>query len=147
VVFAIGAIVLLLFAATGRDYGYVPSGSHHVPRMMIVYGEITLPRWIAWGIPALILVTIACRLESCIRWPFAFLGKYTYSVYLCHGIVIGTMLTISTRLGIESTAWTLLLLPVMLVVAVGASYRLIELPMIYLGKRLTDRYRSFRATS
>lgn len=44
--------VIFLIAAMGRDGGYPPDlDLQNAPRMLITYGDILLPRWIAWGYP------------------------------------------------------------------------------------------------
>lgn len=78
------AVLIFFAAATGVD-SY--SGSEKItemaaPRMYILlYGE-EMPRWIAWGIPSSLFFILFITLEKKISWPFSFLGKYTYSVYL-----------------------------------------------------------------
>jgi len=141
----VGVTTLFLLAATGRDGGYPPAlDVEHAPRMMIAYGEFLLPRWIAWGLPALAVVAVALRLESSLTWRMAFLGKYTYSVYLCHTFAISAALILPRRAGAE--AWMLVLLPVFLVLISSLTYRCIEHPMIRKGKRLSERFKRFPAT-
>lgn len=131
----ITATGLFLFAATGRDGGYPPDlDLLNAPRMLIAYGEILVPRWIAWGLPALAVVAVSLHLESSISWRPAFLGKYTYSVYMCHTFAISASLVVPRLVGIEE-AWMLVLLPIVLVLVTGASYNIIEHPMIRAGRR------------
>lgn len=130
---------LFLLAATGRDGGYPAHlDLGHAPRMLIAYGDLLLPRWLAWGVPALAVVAVALRLESSLRWRPAFLGKYTYSVYLCHTFAISAALVLPRRTGAD--AWMLVLLPICLLVISGLIYRFIEHPMIRVGKHLSDRF-------
>jgi len=132
------AVALFLLGATGRDGGYPAElDLGHTPRMVIAFGDLLLPRWIAWGLPAWAVVAVALRLESSLDWRLAFLGKYTYSVYLCHTFAISLALVLPRRVGAES--WMLALLPLSLLVIAGITYRAIEHPMIRVGKRLTDR--------
>ncbi|TXI21826.1 MAG: acyltransferase [Roseateles sp.] len=133
----VGAVALFLLGATGRDGGYPAElDLGHAPRMVIAFGDVLLPRWIAWGLPAWAVVAVALRLESSFNWRLAFLGKYTYSVYLCHTFAISLALVLPRRAGAE--AWMLVLLPVCLLVIASFTYRVIEHPMIRVGKRLAD---------
>ncbi|NLR74200.1 acyltransferase family protein [Leeia aquatica] len=74
---------LMFLAATGNDWGYVDTNHSFIPRMWIVYENgITIPRPIAWGIPAVLLIYFSVQKENRWHWKLAALGKYTYSIYL-----------------------------------------------------------------
>lgn len=138
---------LFLYASTGRDGGYPPALDIMIaPRMMIAYGDTYLPRWFAWGLPSIALVAVALRLETSFRWRLAFLGKYTYSVYLCHTFAISISLS-AARLLVGPDWAMVLLLPACIFVLAILTYTLIELPMIRVGKRITHRLRTHPVAS
>jgi exopolysaccharide production protein ExoZ len=132
---------LFLFAATGRDGGYPPAFDlMSAPRMMIVFGDTYVPRWLAWGLPALIVVAVALRLENSLKWRFAWLGKYTYSVYLCHTFAIAAALVLARRVGQEEVM--LAVLPICISLIAVLTYWMLEQPMIKVGKHLLRRIRA-----
>lgn len=140
---AIGLLVactaLFLFAATGRDAGYPPAFDFmQAPRMMIAFGNTYVPRGLAWGLPALIFVAVALRLENSLNWHLATLGKYTYSVYLTHTFAIAAALVLSRRVVGQEEAM-LAVLPISLALIAGLTYWTIERPMIKVGRHLTRR--------
>jgi peptidoglycan/LPS O-acetylase OafA/YrhL len=141
----VASITLFLFAATGRDAGY-PSAFDlmQAPRMMITFGDTYVPRWLAWGLPALFVVAVALRLENSLNWRLASLGKYTYSVYLCHTFAISAALVLARRVGQEEIM--LALLPICIFLMAGFTYWMLEKPMIKVGKYLNRRL-SVTATS
>lgn len=137
----VASTTLFLFAATGRDGGYPPAFDlMQAPRMMIAFGDTYVPRWLAWGLPALIVVVVALRLENSLNWRLASLGKYTYSVYLCHTFAISAALILARRIGQEEAM--LAVLPICLFLIAGFTYWTIEQPMIKAGKHLTKRLRA-----
>lgn len=78
-----GAVVILLLASLGRDFGNSDHGIYsQVPRLWVVYPWGELPRVVAWGLPAVFLVYCCLALEGDRKWYLSSLGKYTYSVYL-----------------------------------------------------------------
>lgn len=139
IVLVVACTALFLFAATGRDAGYPPAFDFmQAPRMMIVFsGDIYVPRGLAWGLPALIVVAVALRLENSLSWHLASLGKYTYSVYLTHTFAIAAALALSRRVGQEEVM--LAVLPISLALIAGLTYWTIERPMIKVGRHLTRR--------
>lgn len=134
----VASTALFLFAATGRDAGYPPVFDlMQAPRMMIAFGDTYVPRWLAWGLPALIVVAVALRLENSLNWYMASLGKYTYSVYLCHTFAIAAALVLARRVGQEEVM--LAVLPICISLIAGLTYWILEQPMMKLGKHLTRR--------
>lgn len=138
IVLVVSSSALFLLAATGRDAGY-PSAFDvmQAPRMIIAFGDTYIPRWLAWGLPSLTVVAIALRLENSLNWRLASLGKYTYSVYLCHTFAIGAALVLARRIGQEQIM--LAVLPICISLIAGLTYWAYEKPMIKVGKHLTRR--------
>ncbi|WP_019429414.1 acyltransferase [Limnohabitans sp. Rim47] len=140
-VLVVASTALFLFAATGRDAGYPPAFDlMQAPRMMIAFGDAYIPRWLAWGLPAFIIVVVALRLENSLSWRLASLGKYTYSVYLCHTFAISAALILARRFGQEEIM--VAVLPICLFLIAGFTCWTIEQPMIKAGKHLTKRLRA-----
>ena len=82
-------LILLIIAATGGDSSLGSDTISGVPRMAIIYDSgLVIPRWIAWGMPSMLLVLLALLHETKYTWKVYFLGKYTYSVYLLQLISI-----------------------------------------------------------
>ncbi|GEM_PF-4720928 len=78
------SIFLMFVAALGKDWGYETGGIY---RMWIMYEDAPaffrfIPRFIAWGIPSLLLTFFSVHLENNFKWRIAKFGKYTYSIYL-----------------------------------------------------------------
>ena len=142
----VAVTALFLYASTGRDGGYPPAlDLMNAPRMMIVYGDVILPRWIAWGVPAFALVAIALQLETSFRWRLAVLGKFTYSIYLLHVFAIGATMAVANRLHLN-----LIFLPLLAIAIISLalmSYLVIEQPMISLGKRISKKIQVHQASS
>ena len=80
IMFFLIAISLFVTVSTGTDSQNFASDS--VPRMSIEYTLFIVPRFIAWGVPSILLVFSALLLENDLSWKGYLLGKYTYSVYL-----------------------------------------------------------------
>jgi exopolysaccharide production protein ExoZ len=93
-------------------------------------------RMLAWGLPALALVTGAVSLERAGPlphwWPLRALGDASYSVYLIHGLAISAAVRLLQMVGIEASA-LLFLASVATGVAAGlVGYELVEKPMMKL---------------
>lgn len=73
---------LFLLVSMGKDFPQVGDDLSEIPRMLIYFGDYAVPRFVAWGLPALLLVIAAASLEKKIPRRLAALGKYTYSLYL-----------------------------------------------------------------
>lgn len=80
----IAAVLLFLFAARGTDW-LAPFGMS-VPRMdvRLHFPDLVVPRYLGWGIPAALLLLAVMLYEDMISRRIAFLGDYTYSIYLVH---------------------------------------------------------------
>jgi peptidoglycan/LPS O-acetylase OafA/YrhL len=130
------ALALMLAASTGHDFGETAqSYPGAVPRMWIVYPFAEIPRIVAWGIPAGLLVYCCLGLEHDLRWRAARFGRYTYSVYLLQYFV----LLFADKLNVQP--W----MPDWLALAIGAvvlaacsvlSFRYVELSALALRKRI-----------
>lgn len=81
------ATIIVLMAATGRDT-LTNSNVALVPRMAIQFSDFQLPRYFIWGIPALLITLVTILTEKSFKHKFHWLGKYTYSLYLTHIIVL-----------------------------------------------------------
>lgn len=121
------ASALFLLAATGADFP--PSGPDlaEIPRMLIYFGEQPVPRVIAWGIPALLLVITSASLESHVPRRLAALGKYTYSMYLMQYFCLPVEHKLIARGWPETLALTATLL--FLAAVTGLCYTFIEKPL------------------
>jgi exopolysaccharide production protein ExoZ len=130
------AVAWMLAASTGHDWGYPPELDHdRPPRMIIEYGGVHLPRWLAWGLPALLLVMAGLMLENRLRWPIAWAGRYTYSLYLMHPFLLPMLVPLGRKLAF---APSLALLPFALSAALVCwlAYRFLERPALRWGKSL-----------
>ena len=92
----ISAISVLL-ASLGSDFS--PSDNSIIPRMQIHYGELSFPRFIAWGLPCACLVWSAYIAENKVNLPLSSWGKYTYSVYLLQVFCIPVSITVAKNFG------------------------------------------------
>jgi peptidoglycan/LPS O-acetylase OafA/YrhL len=77
------------------------------------------------------------RLENSLNWRLASLGKYTYSVYLCHTFAISAALVLARRVGQEEVM--LAVLPICIFLLAAFTYWMLEKPMIQAGKHLNRR--------
>ncbi|UYL08298.1 acyltransferase [Bdellovibrio sp. SKB1291214] len=120
---------LLILASMGKDFGYDSGGIYtDVPRMWIVYQDkLPVVRCVAWGVPALMLVYFSIRLEDKWNWPFAKLGKYTFSLYLLQ--VFTNPLAESFQASMSDT-WAFICGLGLLFVLTYASYTYFEKPIL-----------------
>lgn len=135
----IGSIFLFLLAAHGTDWPREPGAA--VPRMeILVYAlETALPRFIAWGIPALLLMTSVMLFEGRVPKRAAWLGDYTYSIYLLYLPVAWWVEVYSKTLPSQTYAslyayggFTVLIIAALFAASI-ASYHVIERPFQWLG--------------
>ncbi|MBC9904862.1 acyltransferase family protein [Achromobacter xylosoxidans] len=135
----IGSILVFLLAAHGTDWPKDPGLA--VPRMeILVYTfEATLPRFIAWGLPALLLMTSVMLFESKIPKSAASLGDYTYSIYLLYLPIASWIeiysktLSSQTYAAVQNHGGFAALLVVALFASSFISYHIIERPFQWLG--------------
>ncbi|MGP0039492.1 MAG: acyltransferase family protein [Rhodomicrobium sp.] len=109
-----------------------------------------LPRVIRWGVPARLVVggsvfAERARLPVSIR-ALKVLGNASYSVYLCHVLVIACLEGILLRLGVSRVAY-IALLAILTIPLSALLYFLIEKPMTHMlhsMRRMLDRGRQAR---
>lgn len=96
-----------------------------------------------WGITIGVVLLILCalcmkRLSIILKlWPIAFLGKISYSLYLLHAVVLLTFIYLLNNI---MPIWTIeLIVLITSLIGAYASYRLLELPSMRLGRSLTAR--------
>ena len=135
----LGSIVLFLIAAHGTDWPRDPGAS--VPRMeILVYAfGAYLPRFIAWGIPAALLLVSVMLFERRVPKRAAWLGDYTYSIYLLYLPVAWWVEVYSKAMPPETYATVqayggfVMLITATLFVASFISFHLVERPFQWLG--------------
>jgi exopolysaccharide production protein ExoZ len=130
------ALAWMAAAATGHDWGYPPQFDiDQAPRMVIEYNGIHVARWIAWGLPAVLMVTACLMLEGHLRWPIAWAGRYTYSLYLLHPFLLSMLAPLGHRLPF---APSLALIPFICSAAIVCwlAHRFLERPALRWGKSL-----------
>lgn len=140
--FAVGlalSLALMLAASTGHDFGETAQGyPGAVPRLWIVYPFAEIPRILAWGIPAGLLVYCCLGLEQDLRWRAARLGKYTYSVYLLQYFVLLFADKLNTISWMPD--WAAFAIGALLLCAASAlSFRYIELSGLALRRRIAPK--------
>ncbi|MGJ7914614.1 acyltransferase family protein [Massilia sp. LXY-6] len=138
---------LLLLVSTGHDWGESDHAMYsQIPRLWIVYEWGEIPRVVAWGGPAALLVYFCLGLEENFDWKLSFLGKYTYAVYLLQFFV----LPIAVKL--NKFKW----MPDIVAFGIGAillavgsviSLRFIEMPALKLRNRFSSRRSSLLKSS
>lgn len=127
------AIILFLLAATGTDFPPGRTDLAEIPRMLIYFGDIAIPRVIAWGIPAFLLVISMLSLEHYVPHRFAILGKYTYSLYLMQYFCLPLESKLLNRGWSEE--WALIIMLLVLAAITFLSYTFIEKPLSVSGRR------------
>lgn len=140
--FAVGlvlSVALMLAASTGHDFGETAQGyPAAIPRLWIVYPFAEIPRIIAWGIPACLLVYCCLGLEQDLRWRAARLGKYTYSVYLLQYFVLLFADKLNTFSWMPD--WLAFVIGVVLLCAASSlSFRYIEMSGLALRRRIAPK--------
>ena len=126
------AVALFLLASTGKDFPSVGADLTNIPRMLIYFGDESISRVIAWGIPALLLVIATASLEANVPNRLAELGKYTYSLYLAQHFCLPIEPRLLARGWPELLALTTTLL--ILAAITVLSYRFIEKPFSSSGR-------------
>lgn len=128
------------------------------PRLMIVGGValFALSAWsvnqghqvssytLSFGLASFLLITGSALLDSQQHLvsprPLVFIGNASYSIYLTHAMFINAVMLLVSRVGRLNSMNPLLLVPVIVVSAIGAScllYQVVERPLVaYLGARL-----------
>lgn len=113
-----------------------------------LYGlGIAAPRFIAWGVPAALLVTGVVLFEEKISRSASRLGDYTYSIYLLHLSMIHVVAAMGSFVPPEkfpAASHSGIFAVVFILVTVGAAiatYRVIEVPFHNAGKALARRLR------
>ena len=114
--------------------------------LLNVNAVVDVWRFLKWGLPAVVIVAAAVRLEPLLgpkapRW-FLELGDASYSVYLVHGFVLPLFAEILSHTRTDWPGVLFVSLLAMLVatgLAGDAVYRLVELPMTrwFKGRRRT----------
>jgi len=118
--------------------------------LLLVSGSTGLPRVLAYGLPAALLVAAAAlgvEREKAMAWPARIgvaLGDASYALYLVHPFVIraGRELALRTGLGAAIGPWGYLVLVVLgALLASVLVFRLFERPATELARRWLDRPR------
>jgi len=123
---------LLLFCMLGRDSGV---NEFNIPRMDVSYGNISLPRWIAWGGPCFLFTLSMLLCEKKYTWRGYWLGKLTYSLYLWQIIFIGILnRVIITHVGNNMIAF--IIFTIMSLLVSYLSFKYIESPFNYKAKNI-----------
>ncbi|WP_054422365.1 acyltransferase family protein [Achromobacter kerstersii] len=140
----ISSAILFMLVAHGTDWPRDPGAS--VPRMeILVYAlGMPIPRFIAWGIPAALLMASIMLFEDRIPRRVAWLGDYTYSIYLLYLPVASWIevysktLTSETYASVQAYGGFTTLMVVALFAASFVSYHVIERPFQRLGGALAN---------
>jgi len=81
--FVLLVMALFIWSATGQDFPLHGPDLTHIPRMMIYHADGTVwPRFIAWGVPAVLLTLAFVGIEPWVPAVAIRLGQVTYSMYL-----------------------------------------------------------------
>lgn len=113
-----------------------------IPRHGILFGGADGRSMVVAGLGAGVLVAMAAHWPGWAAWlstrPVAFLGRVSFSLYLCHWAVLSVVVT---RLPpAPRPAWGWALLAAVLVTSLPVAwlgYRFVELPVIAWGRRLS----------
>jgi exopolysaccharide production protein ExoZ len=140
--FAVGLVLslaLMLAASTGHDFGETAQGyPAAIPRLWIVYPFAEIPRIVAWGIPAALIVYCCLGLERDFRWRAARFGKFTYSVYLLQYFALLFADKLNTFSWMPD--WLAFVIGALLLCAASSlSFRYIELSGLALRRRIAPK--------
>lgn len=117
----------------------------YVPRMILDAGDVNqIIRDYANATGAAIIIILALSSPMfsriLLKKPIHFLGKYSYSLYLYHAIVLFTLVNI-----LYEFIWTPVLLIICTFISIclaALSYQYVEKPAIKLGKELSKKFTS-----
>ncbi|EOK5708811.1 acyltransferase family protein [Vibrio parahaemolyticus] len=126
--FLIFSISVLMVLSTGSDS--INTGA--IPRMSIDFHGFVINRAIIWGWSSALFVVSVLLLENQLKWKLAFLGKYTYSVYLLQVIAIPLSNAIYP---FENGVQSLFMLIIVLSGMSYVSFHFIEAPINRIAKR------------
>ncbi|MBO9332865.1 acyltransferase family protein [Achromobacter xylosoxidans] len=135
----VASTTLFLLAAHGTDWPRDPGASVARMEILVYHLGVILPRFIAWGIPALLLMASIMLFEKSIPRKAAWLGDYTYSIYLLYLPVAWWIEVYSKSMASESYASVqayggfALLITAALFAASFVSYHLVERPFQWAG--------------
>ncbi|EOW9155209.1 acyltransferase family protein [Vibrio cholerae] len=119
---------ILMALSTGSD----STSTGSVLRMSIDFHGVLINRVLLWGLASAFFVVSVLLLENLLKWKLAFLGKYTYSVYLLQVIAIPLSNSIYP---FENGFHSLFMLIAILSVMCYLSFHFIEEPINRLAKR------------